>query len=229
MPEATFAYLSYEKQEYPVLVHLSTYYSRHKDRLSTRYSPVRHSTQDRSPFRVRLACVKHAASVRSEPGSNSPVLYPSQSQMIGLYPIHKPIYYLARSYYCSVFKDQSARRTLRVPARQQEPAFYLVFFFPSTFFFLLGFREAAAANVLGATRRQNTGRGPGCQRLFPSSLFIFALSAHFGVTCNDINQVEAYGKRFLNHSPRSGIPYLNTLWTQSFTRPCKLSPMSTSA
>ena len=25
-------------------------------------------------FRVRLACVKHAASVRSEPGSNSPVV-----------------------------------------------------------------------------------------------------------------------------------------------------------
>ena len=81
MSEATFACQTYEKQEYPVLVPLSVYYPRHKDRLSTRYSPVRHSTQDRSPFRVRLACVKHAASVRSEPGSNSPVLYPSQSQL----------------------------------------------------------------------------------------------------------------------------------------------------
>ncbi len=30
-------------------------------------------------FLVRLACVKHAASVRSEPGSNSPVIYPDQS------------------------------------------------------------------------------------------------------------------------------------------------------
>ena len=37
---------------------------------------MRHSTRDRNPFRVRLACVKHAASVRSEPGSNSPVWYP---------------------------------------------------------------------------------------------------------------------------------------------------------
>ena len=27
------------------------------------------------PFLVRLACVKHAASVRSEPGSNSPVIF----------------------------------------------------------------------------------------------------------------------------------------------------------
>ena len=30
-------------------------------------------SRDRSPLHVRLACVKHAASVRSEPGSNSPV------------------------------------------------------------------------------------------------------------------------------------------------------------
>ena len=41
--------------------------------MSTRYSPVRHSTWGRSPVRVRLACVKHAASVQSEPESNSPV------------------------------------------------------------------------------------------------------------------------------------------------------------
>ena len=34
---------------------------------------MRHSTQGRSPFLVRLACVKHAASVQSEPESNSPV------------------------------------------------------------------------------------------------------------------------------------------------------------
>jgi hypothetical protein len=34
----------------------------------TRYSPVRHSSIARG---VRLACVRHAASVRSEPGSNS--------------------------------------------------------------------------------------------------------------------------------------------------------------
>ena len=26
-------------------------------------------------FRVRLACVRHTASVRSEPGSNSPVIF----------------------------------------------------------------------------------------------------------------------------------------------------------
>ena len=38
-----------------------------------RYSPVRHSTCGLPRFRVRLACVRHAASVQSEPGSNSSV------------------------------------------------------------------------------------------------------------------------------------------------------------
>ncbi len=35
------------------------------------YSPVRRFTCPRRDFHARLACVKHAASVRSEPGSNS--------------------------------------------------------------------------------------------------------------------------------------------------------------
>ena len=35
---------------------------------------MRHSTRHRSDFLVRLACIRHAASVRSEPGSNSQVL-----------------------------------------------------------------------------------------------------------------------------------------------------------
>ena len=43
--------------------------SRTKGQIPTCYSPVRHSIKDS----VRLACVKHAASVRSEPGSNSQV------------------------------------------------------------------------------------------------------------------------------------------------------------
>ena len=56
-----------------VLASLSGRYPPLEGRSPTRYSPVRHSTQDRSPFRVRLACVRHAASVDSEPGSNSQV------------------------------------------------------------------------------------------------------------------------------------------------------------
>ena len=68
-------------------------YPPHRGRLLTRYSPVRHyqRTEDRRqmtdgpkfrrpfplsplfhPLTVRLECVKHAASVHPEPGSNSP-------------------------------------------------------------------------------------------------------------------------------------------------------------
>ena len=39
----------------------------------TRYSPVRRCTHFRRSFLARLACVRHAASVHSEPGSNSPL------------------------------------------------------------------------------------------------------------------------------------------------------------
>ena len=41
--------------------------------IPTCYSPVRHVSRNRSSDPVRLACVRHAASVRSEPGSNSQV------------------------------------------------------------------------------------------------------------------------------------------------------------
>ena len=58
---------------YPVLATVSSRYSKLTGRLSTCYSPVRHFTHHRSDFRVRLACVRHAASVQSEPESNSPV------------------------------------------------------------------------------------------------------------------------------------------------------------
>ena len=92
-------------QEYPVLVPLSACYSGYEDRLSTRYSPVRHSTRNRSPFRVRLACVKHAASVRSEPGSNSPVQCLANHFDQTLVRSLKTNF-LARSS-CSVFKDQA--------------------------------------------------------------------------------------------------------------------------
>jgi hypothetical protein len=59
-----------------------------KGEILTRYSPVCHSTRFRRNFLVRLACVKHAASVHSEPGSNSPYQNslkskcPSQSRQI---------------------------------------------------------------------------------------------------------------------------------------------------
>ena len=55
---------------YAALAVISHCYSPVWGRLPTRYSPVRHSLWPKSPL-VRLACVKHAASVHPEPGSNS--------------------------------------------------------------------------------------------------------------------------------------------------------------
>jgi hypothetical protein len=57
---------------YTVLAPLSQSYPLPQGRLSTCYAPVRRCTHDRSHFLARLACVKRAASVRSEPGSNPP-------------------------------------------------------------------------------------------------------------------------------------------------------------
>src|SRR3979411_3268781 len=57
---------------YPVLDLVSQAYPRTKGRLLTCYSPVRRSSTPKG-LSARLACVKHAASVRPEPGSNSPL------------------------------------------------------------------------------------------------------------------------------------------------------------
>ena len=62
---------------YAVLAVVSNCYPPVQGRLPTRYSPVRHSVTCLFPRRfrgkcfVRLACVRHAASVHPEPGSNS--------------------------------------------------------------------------------------------------------------------------------------------------------------
>jgi hypothetical protein len=60
---------------YSVLARLSAGYPQLGGRLPTRYSPFRHSHRNYiaiAPDLVRLACLIHAASVRSEPESNSP-------------------------------------------------------------------------------------------------------------------------------------------------------------
>jgi hypothetical protein len=58
-------------RSYPVLDPVSQAYPRAKGRSPTCYSPVRRSCTPKG-LTARLACVKHAASVRPEPGSNSP-------------------------------------------------------------------------------------------------------------------------------------------------------------
>ena len=57
---------------YAVLSPISERYPPPPGRLSTCYAPVRHSGDSRKSPLVRLACVRHAASVCPEPGSNSP-------------------------------------------------------------------------------------------------------------------------------------------------------------
>src|SRR6266699_3242631 len=60
------------RRKYPVLIPVSRSYPEAKGRLLTCYSPVRRSSTPKG-LSARLACVKHAASVRPEPGSNSPL------------------------------------------------------------------------------------------------------------------------------------------------------------
>jgi hypothetical protein len=66
---------------YSVLDPVSQAYPKVQGRSPTCYSPVRHSSHPASwALSVRLACVKHAASVRPEPGSNSPNKNPSTTE-----------------------------------------------------------------------------------------------------------------------------------------------------
>src|SRR6185312_3512040 len=62
---------SCNQRSYPVLDPVSQAYPRVRGRSPTCYSPVRRSCTPKG-LTARLACVKHAASVRPEPGSNSP-------------------------------------------------------------------------------------------------------------------------------------------------------------
>jgi hypothetical protein len=68
-------------RKYSVLDPVSQAYPKVQGRSPTCYSPVRHSSHPASwALSVRLACVKHAASVRPEPGSNSPNKNPSTTE-----------------------------------------------------------------------------------------------------------------------------------------------------
>ena len=64
------------REPYSVLARLSPSYPQLLGRLPTRYAPLRHCPPARIATHgilVRLACLIHAASVRSEPESNSPL------------------------------------------------------------------------------------------------------------------------------------------------------------
>ncbi|CNU32488.1 metallo-beta-lactamase superfamily protein [Streptococcus pneumoniae] len=65
-------YIAESEASWLVLAIVSNSYPPLPGRLPTRYSPVRNSSREASSsFSVLLACIRHAASVRPEPGSNS--------------------------------------------------------------------------------------------------------------------------------------------------------------
>ena len=89
---------------YLVLTPVSRRYLSLEGRSSTRYSPVRRSLPKQL---ARLACIKHAASVRPEPGSNSPVKSFSHFSKVCL----KTRFIRCVSLFCcSVFNDLSKKR-----------------------------------------------------------------------------------------------------------------------
>ena len=88
---------------YAVLASVSRCYSTLEGRLVTCYSPGRHFTQGLLPFLVRLACVRHAASVDSEPGSNSRLKPDVCRRVVGRLPsphiqgsLQKPLWFQQR-------------------------------------------------------------------------------------------------------------------------------------
>ena len=91
--------------EHPALPPVSRSYSGAWGRLVTHYSPVRHSHQTASCLDpVRLACVKHAASVHPEPESNPP-----QKKFHGRHPTDDS-------------KKQSTGRPIRKDVHTKTPA-----------------------------------------------------------------------------------------------------------
>ena len=65
-------------------------------------------SSEQAPILVRLACVKHAASVRSEPGSNSPVYFVNGKSDSNFFNSCKSFRTHNSFIYYLVFKDQVA-------------------------------------------------------------------------------------------------------------------------
>ena len=131
---------------------------------------MRHFTRDRSPFRVRLACVKHAASVQSEPESNSPVQICSKDLRWTEIRISKflPVRYS--------LVNEPHRFTRR------EAVVYAASFSLSTSFFY--FRESFFRGPVGATRWRE---GDLCLIFKPASrTFLPSGKISFSVALSDV-------------------------------------------
>ena len=120
---------------------VSNHYSTLKGRLLTCYSPVRHWSEPKF-FTVRLACVKRAASVRPEPGSNSQVKpfvpkRPPASYLSDASQIYMRLSFLRRLYILSFlfftsFNDRVSIYILSPYPRQPIICFFLTFFYRTT-------------------------------------------------------------------------------------------------
>ncbi len=104
--------LAFPFQAYAVLAPVSQCYSPQRGRLPTCYSPVRHFTHGLLHFLVRLACVKRAASVDSEPGSNSRLNHLRHHSPLASSPV--PRTRLAGSFLSLPVLDSKFRRLLLV-------------------------------------------------------------------------------------------------------------------
>ena len=93
------------------------------------YSPVRHSIPK---YCVRLACIRHAASVHPEPGSNSPLFSISSSSLTLFIYL---LIYLFIDVFCSVF-NVHLLSSFGLPVYISTYSFYLQAFFYFFYYFL---------------------------------------------------------------------------------------------
>ena len=93
------------------------------------YSPVRHSIPK---YCVRLACIRHAASVHPEPGSNSPLFSISSSSLTLFIYL---LIYLFIDVFCSVF-NVHLLSSLGLPVYISTYSFFLQAFFYFFYYFL---------------------------------------------------------------------------------------------
>ena len=118
---------------YSVLPAISSSYPHLKGRLPTCSSPVRHSRRGASSsLAVRLACLRRAASVRSEPGSNSPLFYfkHPEGRLISIILKASPVSFIFRNvdlYEKEKIAMQSNYSSPRTPSFSLNSLFYAYF------------------------------------------------------------------------------------------------------
>ncbi len=104
---------------YAVLAIVSNGYSPLLGRFPRVTHPSATRVTGRSRALVRLACVKHAASVRSEPGSNSQVEFPINRAFTGASPLHITFELVSNG--CTLLTVQidnrEPNRRLRIPSK----------------------------------------------------------------------------------------------------------------